>query len=106
MPYIKKSTNDMLVTFPASVLGITGELSLRKLIRIIKHLMECFQKVETDILPLNYLFLALVSELYATHTSDMYPSVPEHPGHTPAYVETSTEGARANLKQEWEYALM
>ena len=106
MSYIEKSTNDMLATFPAPVLEITGEPTLRELIRIIKHLMECSQKVETDISPLNYLFLVLESDLYATHTAEIYPSVPNHPGRTPVYVEPSTAGARANLKQEWEYALM
>ena len=106
MSYIKKSTNDMLATFPAPVQGITGKPSLRELIRLIKHLMECSQKVETDISPLNYLFLVLESDLYATHIADMYPPVPEHPGHTPAYLDPSKAGERANLKQEWEYALM
>ena len=106
MSYIEKSSNDMLASFPAPVQGITGEPSLRELIRLIKHLMECSQKVETDISPLNYLFLVLESELYATHTAEMYPSVPNHPGRTPAYTATSTPGERANVKQEWEYALM
>eukprot|EP00957_Ditylum_brightwellii_P119726 9135061-Ditylum_brightwellii.AAC.1 len=100
MSYIEKSTNDMLATFPAPVLGITGEPTLCELIRIIKHLMECSQKVEIDILPLNYLFLVLESDLYATHTADMYLAVPEHPGCTPAYMDPSTAGERANLKQE------
>ena len=71
MSYIEKSSNDMLASFPAPVQGITGEPSLRELIRLIKHLMECSQKVETDISPLNYLFLVLESELYATHTAEM-----------------------------------
>ena len=106
MSYIKKSTNDMLATFPAPVQGITGEPTLHKLIRIIKHLMECSQKVETDISPLNYLFLVLESDLYATHTADMYPVVPVHAGCTPTYMDPSTVGERAILKQEWEYALM
>ena len=106
MSYIKKSTNDMLTTFSAPVQGITGEPSLLELIRLIKHLMECSQKVKTDISPLNYLFLVLESGLYATHTADIYPTVPEHPGRTPGYVDPSMAGERANLKQEWEYALM
>ena len=97
MSYIEKSTKDMLATFPAPVLGITGEPTLHELIRIIKHLMECSQKVETDISPLNYLFLVLESDLYATHTVEIYPLVPNHPGRTPVYVEPSTAGARANL---------
>ena len=106
MSYIEKITNDMLATFPAPMLGITGEPTLRELIRIIKHLMEFSQKVKSDILPLNYLFLVLESDLYATHTADPYPAVPAHPGHMPVYVDPSMAGERANIKQEWEYALM
>jgi hypothetical protein len=36
----------------------------------------------------------------------MYPAVPEYPGRTPSYLDPSTAGERATLKQEWEYALM
>ena len=92
MSYIEKITNDMFVTFPAPVLGITGEPTLHELIRIIKHLMECLSKVKTDISPLNYLFLILESDLYATHTADPYPAVPAHLGHTPMYENSSTTG--------------
>ena len=91
MLYIEKSTNDMLTTFPVPVLGITGELTLHKLIQIIKHLMECSQKVETDISPLNYLFPVLESDLYTTHTVYPYLEVPTHTGHTSAYVDPSIE---------------
>jgi len=102
MSYIEKCMNDMLATFPVPVLGITGEPTLRELIRIIKHLMECSQKVETDISPLNYIFLVLESDLYATHAVDLYPSVPTHPGYTAVYVDPSTARERVNIKQEWE----
>ena len=68
--------------------------------------MECSQKVKTGTSPLNFLFLVLESDLYATHRSEMYPAVPEYPGRTPAYEDPSTPGKRANVKQEWEYAIM
>ena len=106
MSYIEKSTNDMLATFPVPVLEITGEPNLRKLICFINHLMECSQKVEPNTSPLNYLFIVLESDLYVTHTADPYPEVPAHSGHTHVYGNTSTAGERANIKQEWEYALM
>ena len=96
----------MLATFSLSVLGITGEPTLCKLIHIIKQLMECSQKIETNISPLNYLFIELESDLYVTHTTDLYPEVPAHTGRTPVYVDPSMVGERANIKQEWEYALM
>ena len=86
MSYIEKITNNMLVTFPTPVLGITGDPTLHELIRIIKHLMECSQKIETDTSPLNYLFLVLESDLYTTHTVDRYPVVPAHPGRTYACI--------------------
>ena len=90
----------MLANFPAPVLGILDEPTLRELIRIIKHPMEFSQKEETDISPLNYLFLVLEQDLYATHTVDQYPQVPVHPGHTPVYEINHTPGERAIANQE------
>ena len=106
MAYIQKINIDILANIPAHVLGILGEPTLRKLIRVIKHLMECSQKEETDISLLNYLCLVLEPDLYATHTADQYPQVPVHPGRTPVYEINHTPGERATANQEWEYALM
>ena len=68
--------------------------------------MECSQKEETGISPLNYIFPVLDQDLYTIHTAEAYPVVPDHPGCTPTYSPQNTPGERAILKQEWEYALM
>ena len=71
---------EVLVAFPAAPSAITGDMTLRDLIRLILHLMHCSQAVKNDNHVLNYLYLACPDTFWANYSADAYPTTPAHPG--------------------------
>ena len=73
----------ILAGFPPPVTPMTGEPTLREIIRVLMHIIACAQSLYTDISPLNYLFLVVTAEQYARITQDQYPQFPQDPGSIP-----------------------
>ena len=97
---------EMLSSFPPPVAAMTSETTLRKLLRVLIHMMACAQGIKTDISPLNYLFLVLSLELYANQTQEQYPQTPLSPGVTPNYAGANDAATRAQIKASFDYDTM
>ena len=93
----------MLAAFPEAAPKINGQPTLRELIRVIQHLIQCSQTHESDISPLKLLFLCIPPELYSNYTAEAYPFIPVNPGPVPIYNPNDTPAQHANTKALWEY---
>ena len=83
---------------------MTGEPTLRELIRVLMHLMQCSLSLFTDLSQHNYLFLVLKPDIYKNETGQDPPAIPGNPGHRTDYRGvTNTAAARAERKDEYEY---
>ena len=95
---------EILEGFPPAEPAMTGEPTLRELIRVLMHMMQCSLSLFTDLSPFNYPFLVLKPELYRNTTGQDPPAIPGNPGHRANYVGvTNTAAARAERKDEYEY---
>ena len=96
---------EVLVAFPAAPSAITGDMTLRDLIRLILHLMHCSQAVKNDNHALNYLYLACPDTFWANYSADAYPTTPAHPGNFPTFHTHATTADIANGRAAWEWQL-
>ena len=95
---------EILQGFPAAVPAMTGEPTLRELIRVLMHLMQCSLSLFTDLCQHNYLFLVLAPDIYKNETGQDPPAIPGNPGHRTSYENcTNSAAARAERKDEFEH---
>ena len=99
------SEAEVLLAFPAAPAAITGDMTLRDLIRLILHLMHCSQAVKNDNHVLNYLYLACPDTFWANYSADAYPTTPAHPGNFPTFHAHATTADIANGRAAWEWQL-
>ena len=84
----------MTAVFPAIVPTISGEVTLRKLIRIWEHYKHCAQLTETAFDAQNFLYIILLTGIWPYFLTPPYPTAPGNPGTNPSY--NSAEDATAN----------
>ena len=93
-----KDKATILAGFPPPVTPMTGQPTLREIIRVLLHITACAQSLFTDISPLNYLFLALNEPQYARVTQELYPEVPADPGEILRYQEDHDANERSHVR--------
>ena len=77
--YVPAKKTDVLAGFPTPVEAISGEPTLRELLRILKHIMMCAILFRTESNNgLNMLHQSLPLLLYRNYVSD--PDTQDHPG--------------------------
>ena len=101
-----KSATDMIELFPAKPEPIRGEPTLLELLRILNYLVDCSQTHDTDISPVNMMFVALPARLYSQYTATVYPTQQAYadPGIMPNYAATINATERATAKATYEHA--
>ena len=101
-----KSATDMIELFPAKTDRIRGKLTLLELLRILNYLVNCSQTHDTDISPVNMMFVALPAQLYSQYTASVYSTQQAYadPGIMPNYAATITATERATAKATYEHA--
>ena len=100
---VEKDKATIIAGFPAPVTPMTGEPTLREIIRVLMHIIACAQSLFTDISPLNYLFLVVTQQQYARITQEQYPQLPTDPGIIPPYTNQMDANQRAHAKANFEY---
>ena len=100
---VEKDKATIIAGFPAPVTPMTGEPTLREIIRVLMHIIACAQSLFTDISPLNYLFLVVTQEQCARITQEQYPQLPVDPGIIPPYTNQMDANQRAHAKANFEY---
>ena len=97
-----KDKTTIMAGFPPAVTPMTGEPTLREIIRVLMHIIACAQSLYTDISPLNYLFLVVTPQQYARITQEPYPPFPQDPGSVAPYTEGDVN-QRAQIKDNFNY---
>ena len=97
----------MLKAFPESVPAIVGEPTLKDIIRVLRHLIDCSQSHQvTNNNGLNLLHICLPPALYAFFVTDpanqQYPARAADPGAVPAHNPAGNPMVWSNKKLEWE----
>ena len=100
---VEKDKSTIVAGFPAPIPPMTGEPTLREIIRVLMHIIACAQSLFTDISPLNYLFLVITEQQYARITQEPYPQIPDDPGIIPPYTNAMDANERAHAKANFEY---
>ena len=95
----------MIELFPAKPEPIRGKPTLLKLLHIQNYLIDCSQTHETDLSPVNMLFVALPARLYSQYTASAYPTALAYadPGITPNYMGTNSNAEGATIKAQFEH---
>ena len=78
----------MVAGFTATIQGIIGEPTQRKLLRVFRHMITCSQSHVTNYCDLNWLFLVVPHNMWQYYTSnspERYPAPPTYPGDVPPY---------------------
>ena len=91
----------MKASFPPAPYKIEGKPSLKSLLRILKHMMECAKKHRTDGQPLGKLYLCVPPALYALQTAIAYPTRAADPGDSPFYAAGSTATQRKQCDNQF-----
>ena len=105
--YAPASKADMLKAFPESVSAIVGEPTLKEIIRVLRHLINCSQlhQVQNNN-GLNLLHICLPAALYeffvTNPANQQYPARAVDPGKVPAHNSAKNPMIWSNEKLEWE----
>ena len=100
---VEKDKATIIAGFPAPVPPMTGEPTLREIIRVLMHIIACAESLFTGISPLNYLFFVVAREKYARITQEQYPQIPADPGIIPPYTNQMDANQRARAKANFEH---
>ena len=100
-----KSPAEIIELFPAKPKPIRGEPTLPELLRIQNYLVNCSQRHETDLSPVNMLFVALPARLYSQYTASAYPTELAYAdsGITPNYMVVNSSAKHATIKACFEH---
>ena len=92
----------MLASFPGTVPKIISKPTMKKLVRLLCHLIDCSQSVDYEMSPLNFLFICIPEWLYRYYTNEPYIARPGSPGIIPIYNPADSAAQHANTKAQWE----
>ena len=81
----------MTLAFPSMPTMHQGPQSLKTLLQLRQHLINCAQTFCVDGRPMGYLNLAVGPQIYALYTDNAYPGRTVHPG--PRVIYTPAAGA-------------
>ena len=95
------SKEAMVAGFPAKIPSIEGEITLKELLRVFRHLIACSQSTVTGHDPLNFLYLVVPSELWGLYSAAAYPQAPRDPGNILPYHPQNSPIQNKVIKQAW-----
>ena len=84
------SKESIVAGFPAKIPSIRGEITLKELLRVFRHLIVCSQSTITGHDPLNFLYLVVPATLWGLYSAAAYPQAPGNPGSIPPYHPQNT----------------
>ena len=91
----------MITGFPPQVAGITGDPTLRELLRIFRHMIECAQSQMMNYCILNWLFLVVPANMWTIyHPTSPYPDPPGFPGDAPSYDNGGGNTQNATIRDQ------
>ena len=103
--YQATSKESMVAGFPATIKGIIGKPTQRKLLRVFRHMITCSQSHVTNYCDLNCLFLVIPHNMWHYYTSnapDQYPAPPTCPGDAPPYDDNGSTVANTVIRKTWQ----
>ena len=80
----------MVAGFLPKIASIEGEITLKELLHMFKHLILCAQSTMTTWAPLNFLYLVVPESLWGIYNLDVYPNPPYQPANIPRYHQLNT----------------
>ena len=87
----------MKTAFPSMPMTLEGPQTLKTLLAIQQHLINCAQSFRVEGRPLGLLNLAIPAPVYQLYTADPYPVRAINPGDRPLYAGNVGQVARANI---------
>ena len=97
------SKEETITGFPPQVAGITGDPTLRELLRVFRHMIECAQSQMTNYYILNWLFLVVPANMWTIyHSTSPYPDPPGFPGNAPSYDNGGGNTQNATIRDQWQ----
>ena len=94
---------EMMTGFQPQVAGITGDPTLRKLLHVFRHMIECAQSQMTNYCILNWLFLVVPPNMWTIyHPTSPFPHPPGFPGDAPSYDNGGGNTQNATIRDQWQ----
>ena len=97
------STKEQLTAgFPTIVPAITGDVTLKEIIRVWQHIKGCAQRTETNFDAQNFLYVVLPPGLWPYFSTRPYPAAPIDPGPNPSYHGGADATENTTIRDLWQ----
>ena len=91
----------MIAGFPSRIPIIEGPITLKELIRVFQHMIECAQSTVTAYHVLNFTVLVVPRTIWGLYSNEQYPDPPRQPSTNPPYADFGNPIQNQMIKDEW-----
>ena len=97
-----RTKEQLTAGFPTIVPAITGDVTLKEIIRLWQHIKQCAQRTETNFDAQNFLYVVLPPGLWPYFSTRQYPTAPIDPGTNPSYNGGADATANTTIRDMWQ----
>ena len=94
----------MAAGFPPKIATIEGNITIKELLCMFKHLILYAQSTVTTWAALNFLYLVVPALLWGLYSLDVYPNPPQQPAIIPPYHQLNTQLQNQIIQDAWQLA--